>query len=64
MDVPVAVPEEAEVASAGVIAPRVDSAGAALEVATVEVALVVVRLGIARPTTGPTCARSSGTARI
>lgn len=62
MDVPVAVPEEAEVASAGVIAPRVDSAGAAL--ATVEVALVVVHLGIARPTTGPTCARSSGTARI
>lgn len=63
MDVPVAVPEEAEVASAGVIARRVGLAGVDSEEATVE-AVVAVRLEIARPTTGPTCARSSGTARI
>lgn len=62
MDVQAAVLEEA-VASAGVIVPREVSAGADLEVATVEVALVVPSV-IARPTTGPTCARSSGTARI
>lgn len=63
MDVQAAVLEEA-VASAGVIVPRVVSAGADLEVATVEVLAVVVPSGIARPTTGPTCARSSGTAPI
>lgn len=57
MDAQVAAQEA--VVSAGVIVRREVSAAVVSEVATVEVA---VRSAIARPTTGPTCARSSGTA--
>lgn len=59
MDVQAVALEAAVVASAGVIVPRADLGAVALEEE-----LTGVRLAIGRPTTEPTCARSSGPAAI